>query len=313
MANIVARPPIAPSTGLQPIFFAEALLPTENRIWLFEVSPQDISSSWNATYPTYTPIKVFLEKVGALTKTAISLPPPTARPHRVMLRIPWGKGKSGFNFGPYTKERAFMDQYSWQDGTPLLHTSTAQLRRLQAQQRYTPHSALAKWETRLACSIPTSIWEVTWLNYRSANENMFLWQLAYRVIATQHWRFPTRPLTDPSTWCTRCSLEEQEDVVHCIWECPLSRQCWQWGEFILGQASGNPNARLSLLPANVFVALPLPQEWRTLERLWHILRALICWQIWKDRNGHYMADKPASPQRVIRKSWYRLGIYLRKE
>lgn len=46
------------------------------------------------------------------------------------------------------------------------------------------HLALAKWEAHLSCSIPPSIWAVTWLNYGSANENMFMWQLIYSVIAT---------------------------------------------------------------------------------------------------------------------------------
>lgn len=49
------------------------------------------------------------------------------------------------------------------------------------------------------------------------------------------------------------------------------------------------------------------------ERFWQLLRAILCWQVWKDRNGHLLANKPASQQRVIKKSWHRLGVYLRKE
>lgn len=38
-----------------------------------------------------------------------------------------------------------------------------------------------------------------------------------------------------------------------------------------------------------------------------------CWQIRKNRNAHYLADKPADAEKVIRKSWHRFSIYIRKE
>lgn len=256
---------------------------------------------------------MFVAQVGILHRSNISLPSPLSRPHRVLLRLPWGKGENGCSFGPWTSARAFLVQYAWKDGTPILHTSTAQLRNLQTQERFVPHLALAKWEAQLQCPIPHTIWSATWLNFRSANENMFMWQLLYRIIATQRWRFPMRPTTDPTTWCTRCTEGSLEDVAHCIWSCPLSAQCWRWGDFILQEASNGANSRIEIKPEHVFVAHPLPSQWQCPERLWHVLKAILCWQIWKNRNEHYMADQPADAQRVIRKAWARLGIYLRKE
>lgn len=143
-----------------------------------------------------------------------------------------------------------------------------------------------------------------WLNFCSVNENTFLWQLIYRVIATQRWRFRTRSHLDASTWCTRCTLGLREDIVHCIWSCPLSTTCWQWGETLLTTSFDNGSLCAGLLPGHVFLAQPLPEQWQVPERFWKILRATICWQIWKDRNGHYL---------VIKKSWQQLGVYLRKE
>lgn len=204
-------------------------------------------------------------------------------------------------------------QHGWHDGTPLLHTSTAQLRHTQALHRHFPHLALQKWQIQLDTPTPSRLWAQTWLNFRSANENTFLWQLVYRVIATQRWRFPTRSNQDISTWCTRCELGLREDIMHCIWSCPLSYSCWQWGESMLSAASQNGSVCSRLLPSNVFLAEPLPDLWQVPERFWQILRAVLCWQIWKDRNGHYLADKPANAHRVIRKSWQRLSVYLHKE
>lgn len=194
-----------------------------------------------------------------------------------------------------------------------MHTSTAQLRYLQAQHRQSPHSALTKWETQLNCTITPSIWSGIWLNFRSASENTFLWQLLYRAIATQRWRFPRQHHTDATTWCTRCTQGTQEDVFHCIWACPISIQCWKWGESILQAAAVDPLDRITLTPAHVFVAQALPTQWHCPERLWQILKGVLCWQIWKNHNEHYMAEQPADPHRVIRKAWHRLGTYLQKE
>lgn len=100
-----------------------------------------------------------------------------------------------------------------------------------------------------------------------------------------------------------------EDIVHCMWACPLSTQCWQRGERLLTESSNNGTLCTGLLPANVFIAQPLPPHWQVPELLWQILRAVLCWQIWNDRNGHYLADKPASQHRIISKSWHRiLGV-----
>lgn len=54
-------------------------------------------------------------------------------------------------------------------------------------------------------------------------------------------------------------------------------------------------------------------KWRIPKRFWQILWAVLCWKIWKARNEHYMANRKADQRRTIRKSWYRLGMYLRKK
>lgn len=311
--NLQPNPITEAPTGQHHIFFAETQVEPSQRIWQFTIANQDASAPWDQIYPRYTPIKMLTAQVGILTTSSISPPPQLTKPHQVILRQPWGKGTAGYSFGPWTPDRAFLCQYKWRDETALLNTSMAQLRSLQAQQRHVPHLALGKWERQLGCNMSQTAWSATWLDYRSATENTFMWQLLYRVIAMQHWRFPGQPMTDSSTWCTRCSNETEEDVTHCIWECPLSQQCWRWGEFILRKAAGDTHDQITLQPAHVFMAHPLPDHWHYPERLWHLLKAILCWQIWKNRNEHYLAAQPANSLRVIRKSWARLGTYLRKE
>lgn len=277
------------------------------------MASQDRKSDWAHISSTYNPVKTFLARSGLLTPSVTAPPPPGTDLHQVIIRKPSGRGKDSLYFGPLSQDSIYLLQHGWLDGTLLLHTSTAQLRHTQAQHKIFPHTALLKWQTQLAIPIPTRLWNLTWLNFRSASENTFLWQLIYRVIATQRWRFPTRSNQDISTWCTRCSLGLREDITHCIWACPLSTECWQWGETLLTASSRNGSNCSGLLPSNVFLADPLPEQWQVPERFWQILRAVVCRQIWKDRNSHYLADKPASSQRVIRKSWHRLRVYLHKE
>lgn len=142
---------------------------------------------------------------------------------------------------------------------------------------------------------------------------MCLWQVLYRSIATQSWRFPTRSSLDASTWCTRCSLEVKENIIHCLWACPISLPCWRWGEELLRTASASHTHHRSLSPIHIFLAVALPAEWGVPEKLWHTVRAVLIWQIWKDRNSHYMTGWPSTVQRITRKSWHRLSVYLRKE
>lgn len=275
------------------------------------MAPRDRGSEWAHISTQYNPVKTFLSRSGLLTPTN-NVPPPNGLDlHQVLIRRPIGRGNDYRHYGTLNTDSVFLVQHGWQDGTVLLNTSTAQLRYTQAQQRLFQHSAIQKWQTQLTIQISPRIWSLTWLNFRIAST--FLWQLIYWVIATQRWRFPNRSPHDICTWCTRCSLGTREDIVHCIWDCPLSSECWQWGESLLTATSRNGSTCSGLLPSNVFLADPLPDHWQIPERFWQILRAVVCWQIWKDRNCHYLDDKPASAQRVIRKSWHRLRVYLHKE
>lgn len=76
-----------------------------------------------------------------------------------------------------------------------------ELRTLQTLEHLQAHGALRKWEHQIACTIPADVWQMTWIPYRLAAENTFLWQLLYRIPATNKWRFPNFPVMNPDTWC----------------------------------------------------------------------------------------------------------------
>lgn len=155
------------------------------------------------------------------------------------------------------------------------------------------------------------MWLETWINCRLAAENTFLWQLIYRIPATNRWRHPDRNATDPDTWCPRCQLNTPEDVFHCIWDCRKSQECWQWCSTILRWTSTSRQQDIRLLPAQVFIADNLPVAWETPARLWHTLRAVMCWGIWKERNHQVFRGDIFCTRRVmIGLAWHRIGMYI---
>lgn len=83
-----------------------------------------------------------------------------------------------------------------------------------APNQMSPHVALRKWTAQLGTPVPSNVWNMTWIGFWSAAENTFLWQIRYRIPATQRWRLPGRQAADPETWCSRCSLQVTEDLLH---------------------------------------------------------------------------------------------------
>lgn len=264
--NIRRDPNFDDAPGPHKLFFAEPGAAVRGLVWQFEVGQQGISSSWPLIREANLPVCTYISVAGAIHKAPRSNPPAELPLHRILLRAPQGPLHRRWHFGTCSPERQFLLQYKWSDQTPFLDTSTGQLRALQARQRFKPHSAISKWERELACPVPTGIWHDTWLKFRGASENMFLWQIVFRVIATQSWRFPALPAIDPMTWCTRCDLRTREDIQHCLWSCPFSQPCWQWANSLLmavseiRQRAGNP--QIVLTPAHVLIAHPLPAAWR---------------------------------------------------
>lgn len=202
----------------------------------------------------------------------LCVPGPQAHLQRIVVQAPVGHSTL-IHCGPWSLQNTLLTQYQWTSGLPLLKSSTATLRRLQNRTTASSHVAFQKWATTLGTGLPDNIWDDTWLSYRSAKENTFLWQLAYRAIATQSWRHPNCSQADPRTHCNRCTLAVKEDILHCVWQCPESSICWCWCETVLARAAATNIHRIQLRPAHVVVAEWLPDEWNVPAKLWQILRA----------------------------------------
>lgn len=231
----------------------------------------------------------------------------------IIRRVERGGKLRSIRIGRPVADLRFTLQFKWRDGVEFFNTSTPHLRSLLTLIDARPHKRICQWQTffQLELNLP-SLWRDTWLPFRSMSENCFLWQMLYRIPATQHWRFPGLPPTDRQTWCTRCDTHEMEDIVHCIWSCPVSREVWKWVNFLLCFSTTHTDRSPLLRSTHVFVAEAFPIHFRIPTHLWAILRAAAAWAIWKDRCNHFLEGSQSSSISIIHKIWFRLRTYLRQ-
>lgn len=282
--NLKARPEVSPPDLAIQFYMEESWSHGLPKVWQFSLPAAQLTEAGIASMPRGAPERSFRREGPHLRPTSLDPPGPELLIHRIIVGSPAQCSTRSY-MGPWQGCDPVL-HYEWQDGTALTDTSTAQLRRMQVRQLARPHSALTRWETRLDCAAPPDIWFLTWLSFRSAVENTCLWQILYQVLATQKWRLPNRPAWDRESWCSRCSLGLVEDTFHCIWGCPTSRKCWTWGYWVIKLVSRCPQNPLHLRADHVILATALPQAWEVPFQLWHSIRAILCWLIWKDRNAH---------------------------
>lgn len=166
VANLREIPAFNTPTEKQTLYFEDSAHAPTQIVWQFVVPGQAVSSRWTEIHPRFAPTKAFEVKAGMLAPRP---GPPPASPrlgHRILVRSNSRQTAPPSFFGSWNADNAYLLQHEWHDGTPLLNTSTAQLRNLQALRRLVPHPAFYKWEATLGCNVPATVRQNTWLSYR---------------------------------------------------------------------------------------------------------------------------------------------------
>lgn len=213
--NLKHVPELHPQQARLPIFLEGTGESGSTLVWKFFLPAAQLSEAWIPFLDRSSADCTYLRLGQHLLPRRACCPGAEIQLHRIIVGAP-GHSRPLVYFGPW-QDGNLLTQYQWTDGNLMANTSTTQLRMLQVHQGMTRHCSLAKWEIQLQRPIPDDIWEFTWMSFRSAVENTFLWQIIHRVLATQTWCFPGRPATDPVTWCSLCALNVPEDTFHCIW------------------------------------------------------------------------------------------------
>lgn len=203
--------------------------------------------------------------------------------------------------------------YTWRNGAEIFTADTRQLRLLQSPAAEPLHIGPHKWTVEFSWTPrPSLLWNPLWKSYRAEIENCFLWQIMYRIPATDQWRFPLAGETQPETWCTRCQGRALEDVTHCFWACPKSMEIWDWIRMLVQRAVQSQTSYVTLTAPHVLLGRNLPAHYKISNRWWSTIRAAALWQIWKLRCARCMDHKPSSALILRSKIWHRLQVYLRE-
>lgn len=226
-----------------------------------------LTSNWNAICHLHTRVKVFDVRARTLIATSNANTVPPALSHRIVVRAPYiGAIHLPTSLWPLDPDRAFLMQFQWLDGTPLTQTSTGQLRALASSiQAIFPTQGYSQMGNLPIVQHPQGFMESNLDQLPGSFTKYLSLAIGLPGHSTQHWRAPgraPRPASDPATWCTRCTLGTQEDILHCIWSCPLSQQCWRWCEMLLQATSLSHSAHIQLLSEHIFKASPDLIGWK---------------------------------------------------
>lgn len=63
-----------------------------------------------------------------------------------------------------------------------------------------------------------------------------------------------------------------------------------------------------LLLEHILLMWALPSAWEVPSKLWHVMQAILCWLIWKDRNQHIFGGGRSDVQHIIGLAWHRLTL-----
>lgn len=163
------------------------------------------------------------------------------------------------------------EHYCWKDGMPLFFTSLQHLRLIQSLATEDPHVGIAKWQRYNNWQYTQQmLWSAICKSFRSTKHNALAWQVAYRIIATNKWRFPKLLDLDQLKACATCRPHVLVDVNHVVWGCPQANRIWKWSTFMLQLMDRDDSQVVCILVTKAFLGEPLAtspsKKWWLLSR-----------------------------------------------
>lgn len=170
--------------------------------------------------------------------------------------------------------------YMRKDGKEIFSTNTHHLRRLLNNAQPTSHVNIAKWSTvvRITINVDRTCMIIR-QPYLPSKESSFAWQVLFRTLATNRWRFQSQPDPLLDKECKRCTQHSIE-VGHCLWSCPKAAADWHWIRFVVPLTSQDPDQLLGLNECQALIGVDhtcspaIPPKW------WSALQICSLWHIW---------------------------------
>lgn len=106
-------------------------------------------------------------------------------------------GRAMAFIGSLRDEIAIIEQYQWSDGKPIFEVDTRMLRLILNPPTNSVHARVGKWlNYTLWDPTPQYRWKSTWTKFCSTKFDCLQWQILYRVLTTNSWRFQGYPQGD---------------------------------------------------------------------------------------------------------------------
>lgn len=187
------------------------------------------------------------------------------------------------------------DLFQWKDGREFFQTNTSTLRKLLQGLVDSIPMVVVRWANELR-GVPRglSVWNLVWKIFWEEKVNHFLWQIIHRISPMLHYvghRTTRRDGAgviipfhrDDLEWmCPRCNGGYHEDLPHCLWSCVESMEIQEWIRQIMEAASrGVYQLRFGFDAGHALIGTPLNTPRDTPLYLWHILRGITLWNVWK--------------------------------
>jgi hypothetical protein len=171
-----------------------------------------------------------------------------------------------------------------------------------------------KWGGVLAPSYKLR-WTTVWDKERVRKESGLMWLTWHKGVAVNEWRRRIRgpiPHNSAEFCCPVCVCGITETVLHRFWECRSANRAWLWAAHILQLALPRQQRQeqsLGNLPItwkHGIFSHRMPRKYKKVSRLWVLLRGIVLWLLWSERNEAAFNEVPWSPEQVRSKAW--LGI-----
>lgn len=134
------------------------------------------------------PVKAYAASLGILSTCVHPRPLGDSVLKCIITRLPRNAKNGGRQLtfiADVHDEVAMLEHFNWKDARPLFAIDTKHLWLIQGKPRVCLHVGVQKWN-RITSSplVMDKLLEEVWQDFRALKINYFLWQLLYRILAT---------------------------------------------------------------------------------------------------------------------------------
>ena len=152
-------------------------------------------------------------------------------------------------------------------------------------------------------------WSQVWDPLRSGKEVAFIRSIWHKMVDVNEWRARIPPVSI-SKQCVFCLPNTSESVKHKLWDCIQASRQWRWATFIMHELCGVRMGNYDCFNwKQALFGERIPKRYDKIIKVWHLLRGIILWTIWIERNDKVFNQEQWHVSKVKQRIWDDLIIY----